>query len=543
MHRDGRLGDARRAYGELLSIEPANPDANNLMGLLLIQTGEPIRAVRHIRRALRTEPENAQSHFNLGVAYKDQKRMAEAVGALTEATRLEPGNMEFQASLGNALRLAGRPQEAVDVLERGLRRASGDEKLKLNLALAQNDLGTVRVQRGEQVQAMRHFFRAIELHPRHAQAHINLGLCLEQLGRLDDAERHYQAAIRARPQFADAHFQLAHLRTHRSSEHEIEAMQQLLDGPSTPEPGRVRLAFGLGFALESIGRYDEAFDAMTQAHRMQAQQQPFDLEAETARFERIREVFSLERLRDSQDHGIADTRPVFIVGMPRSGTSLAEQVLASHPDAHGRGELLAMSRAVQSLSNGKTYPEGLGAIDSASLQDTARHYLAELEAGAGGARRIIDTTPMNFLFVGLAALMLPEARFVFCRRNPLDNGLSLYRQLLTGANAFAHQLDDLGGYYRLHDALLSHWHNALPERAFELQYEALVRDTEAQVRKLLGFCDLPFDDRCIRFHETERVVRSPSAAQVRQPVYDSSIGAWRRYAKQLEPLRNALGRD
>jgi tetratricopeptide (TPR) repeat protein len=540
-HQAGRLDEARSLYRDVLARSPRHADANNLMGLLCIQAGEPVRAMRHIRRALDAEPGNAQSHYNLGIAFKDQERWPEAADAFAQAVQLDEDNSDYQASLGNALRLAGRPGEAVQVLERGLRKATGNRSLKLNLALAQNDLGARLVRTGDPAQALRHFIRAVELEPRHAQAQLNLGLTLEQIGELERAAQHYRAAIGAKADFADAHFQLAHLRTHASTEAEISAMKSLVDEPGATEPDRIRLAYGLGFALESAGRHAEAFTFMNRAHELQSQRTRFDLAKATERFELIRDVFDVQRLRRPEASGNPDERPVFITGMPRSGTTLAEQVLSGHPAVHATGESMALARAARLLSPGQLpFPEGLERLREEQLAAAAETWLADRAGDAGDALRVTDTTPMNFLFAGLAALLFPDARFVFCLRDPMDNGLSIYRQMLTGANEFTHTLENLGGYYRLHRDLLDHWASALRERALFLQYEDLVRDNEPQVRRLLEFCGLPFDERCLRFYESDRVVRSPSAAQVRQPVFDTSIGAWKNYRQELQPLKDAL---
>jgi tetratricopeptide (TPR) repeat protein len=544
LHRAGQAGAARAQYRAIIEREPQQAEANNLMGLLCIQTGEPVKATRYIRRAIRRDPVNPQSHYNLGIAYKDLGRMQEATKAFGEAVRLDDENPDYRSAWGNALRLSGNPRAAVDVLEEALRKAAGSRELRLNLSLAQNDLGAALVRAGNPGRSLDHFLRAVELNPGHARAHFNLGLTMEQLGRLEEATRHYQQAIGARPDFADAHFQLAHLRTRSSSREEIDAMQRLLARPDVAPEDRVRLAFGLGFALESNRRYAEAFSYMLRAHELQGANQPFDLAFETRRFERIRQVFGRQRVAAPEATGPKTPDvPVLICGMPRSGTTLAEQVLASHPEVHGNGESMALARAARMLAGDRRYPDGLKRLDAESLGAAAEQYLGSLRNAAGGKTFITDTTPMNFLYVGLASMLLPNARFVLCSRDPLDNCLSIFRQMLTGANAFAHKLEDLGDYYRLQQGLLEHWMRALGNRVLRLQYEDMVHDNERQVRRLLAFCGLPFDPRCLKFHESERPVRSPTAAQVRQPIYDSSIGFWKHYENQLEPLRKHLRVD
>ena len=542
VHQSGDTDRARRLYREILSLDPQQADANNLMGVLCLQCKEPVKAIRHIKRALQTAPREARSYANLGIAFKDLGRMQESADAFAEAVRLEPDNGEFLSSHGNALRLAGTPGKAVTVLESALRKASGNPGLRHNLALAQNDMGVLLNRNGDPAKAIVHFRRALELNPDHPQALLNLGLTLEQVGETEGAERHYQAAIRVEPTLADAHFQLAHLRGRKASATEIEAMKQRAQRPETPLSDRVKLAYALGLALESTGDYHAAFQHMEQAHRLQSSRLRYDPAAETLHFQRVQELFSRERLEQGP-FGSDDSRPVFICGMPRSGTNLTEQILSSHPDVYGAGETTALAHAANALSTApqRPFPEGLQSLRPDALRHAAERYLGELTRPAGTAERVTDTTPMNFLLIGFAAQLFPRARFIVCMREPMDNCLSLFRQMLTGGNEYSHQLEHLGGYYRLHAQLVSHWQDMLPTRLLVSRYEDLVLEQEQEVRRLLEFCKLPFDPACLAHHENRRVVRSPNASQVRQPVYSSSIGAWKNYEKELEPLHSALG--
>jgi tetratricopeptide (TPR) repeat protein len=543
IHQAGRLAQAEKIYRNILSVSPAHPDANNLMGLLSIQTQRPGAAEKYIRQALRGDPVNAQSHFNLGIACKDLRRFEEAALHFGRAAKLQPGNAEALSSQGNALRLSGKAAEAVQILKAALRLAPGHRGARQNLGLALNDLGAELNRSGKTDQALECLRKALQYTPHNPQALTNIGVTLEQQGDLDNAARHYQAAVKARPQFADPHFFLAHLRTHDSTPAEIDSMRKLFASPGATKTDRVQLAFGLGFALEAAGDYGEAFRYMSEGHRLQGEESTFSLERETRRFKELKNGFSADHLTSMMDGGLADPRPVFIVGMPRSGTTLAEQILASHSEVHGAGEQTKLAEIVGSLAQTtKTNSGGSGPdIKGSQLRRAARAYMNLIATEAGDARRITDTTPMNFPWVGMAAMMLPRARFVICRRDPMDNCLSVFRQYLTGANDYAHQLEDLGGYYLLHRELTDHWMEVMPGRVHLFQYERVIADAEQEIRRLLGFCELPFEPRCVAFHQSDRLVRSPSAAQVRQPVYDSSVGAWRKYEHHLALLKEALG--
>jgi Flp pilus assembly protein TadD len=542
LHRAGRAAEAERSYRDVLRQAPGHSDANNLLGLLCLQSKRPREAEKFIRRALRTDPTNPQSHYNLGLACVEQKRFDDAAQHFGRAAQLQPGNIDSVSAQANALRLAGQPREAVDILLPAVRRQPDDRGARHNLGLALNDQGAALNRSGDSVGAIAAFRQALEFTPRHPQALMNLGLSLEQSGQLDEAARCYQASIAARPDFADPHFHLAHLRSHRSSREEIDAMLTLFNDESAGEEDRVRLAFGLGFALESTGEHAQAFHYMSEAHRLQGRRSTFSVDEERKRFAAIQQLFTAERIEQLGLPGAFDSRPLLISGMPRSGTTLAEQILASHPEVHGAGERTLLAQAANALagSDGPPFPFGLENPARAELQAQANRYLRLLAEGAGEARRITDTTPMNFLLIGLAAMMLPGARFIICLRDPMDNGLSLYRQYLTGVNHFTHDLEDLGGYLNLHHDLIDHWLEQLPGRVHLIRYERLVNDPESQTRQLLDFCGLPFDARCLAFHESGRTVRSPSAAQVSQPVYNSSVGAWRHYEKELAPLQRVL---
>ena len=537
-HQCGELTAAEREYVRLLAIEPNHPDLLNLLGLLCIQTGRPEAAEIHILKSLKADPGNPQSHYNLGIACANRRQFEDAAVHFGRAARLQPGAVEPLSSQGNALRLAGRPKPAVSVLRAALNIHPRHEGARQNLGLALNDWGAALNRAGDTNAAMERFREALQIWPRHPQAAMNLGLTLEQRGDLEQAAGCYRAAIGANPDFADAHFHLAHLRSHRSTSTEIEAMRRLLKNPETADEDRVKLAFGLGFALESVGNHAAAFGSMSEGHRLQSRDSMFCLEEEKRRFDQIRRATAPQHLQVPQGAATEDERPVFIAGLPRSGTTLAEQVLASHPQVKGNGESIALMQAAARLG----YPCGgdPDGLDPARLRTEAADLLARMIADSGQAQRVIDTTPMNFPYLGLAAEMLPGARFIHCLRDPMDNGLSIFRQYLTGPRGFEHDLRVLGGYYRLHLELLDHWRVVLDRRLYVLRYERLVSDPESEIRRLLEFLGLPFDSRCLAFHRTERVVRSPSAAQVRQPLYASSVGAWRRYGPFLAPLAEAL---
>ena len=569
-HQAGQLVDAGRVYRELLTEAPDDPDLNNLAVLLQLQTGQPGLAEKLIRRALQTEPGNPQSHYNLGMACKDQHKWEEAAKAFQACVDLAPDNAEAMNSLGNALRLSGQPEEALDWLECALALQPGHPAVLLNLGMLHNqlgshgeaegflsqlvavqprnaevwnDLGVARSKLGKPEEALKAYREATRASRDFSLAWLNRGQLEEQLGQLDAAAKSFLQAISSDPALIDAHFHLAHLRSHRSTPKEIDALETLWSQGGLDPTQASRLAYALGFAHESNGDHDRAFHYMSEAHGLLGKRHRFDLESHREAVLDNIALCTTENLAAWSDAESRDERPVLICGMPRSGTTLVEQILASHPQVLAIGEQTILARLAGELSaeTGIHFPACLPNASQEWLADAARQYEETVLAPSGDAPRVTDTTPMNYLYLGLIAMLYPKARIVLCMRDPMDNCLSIYRQPLTGPHAYAHDLRTLGHFYALHTQLARHWQEIFHSRLLVLRYEELVDNSEQVTRGLLEHCGLPFDPACLAFHETDRQVRSPSASQVRQPLYNSAVGAWRNYEQHLGPLKAALG--
>jgi hypothetical protein len=314
-----------------------------------------------------------------------------------------------------------------------------------------------------------------------------------------------------------------------------------------PPQDRANVGFGLGKVLDARGEVDAAFDAWQVANAARrAQIGPYDHARQTARIDRTVGAFSQGRMADLSALGSSDERPLFVLGMPRSGTSLVEQIIAAHPDATGYGELADISRIARGMPQRagsiQRWPEVVSSIGGSELKSAADDYVAALQRrDAAGTCRWIDKAPLNFYHVGLIALMFPNARIVWCRRDPRDICLSIYGENFALEQRWATDLTDLGRFFREHMRLMRHWRSVLPGRMYECVYEDLVADPEGQARALIEAVGLPWDDACLRFHEQTRPVLTPSRWQVREPVYAKSVRRWERYAHRLQPLITALG--
>jgi hypothetical protein len=317
-------------------------------------------------------------------------------------------------------------------------------------------------------------------------------------------------------------------------------MEQLYD--QLQDIDRTLMAFALANVHKKLGNDQQSFKHLLEGNRLQRQTLDYTPARSEATFNEIRAAYTTEILATPVEPVDHELTPIFIVGMPRSGTSLAEQILASHSLVHGCGELTSMNRLYHTAFNGKSHlgPQVAG-LSEGRRQELARIYLDELAELAGGRPYTTDKMPHNFLHVGFITRLFPNARIIHCERHPLDTCFSIFTNLFTGSHPYAYDLEELGHYYLGYQRMMAYWYEVLPGRIYTLNYERVVADTETEVRKLLEFCGLPFEQACLSFHENKRAVVTVSSTQVRQPIYKSSVEGWRRYENELAPLRAVLG--
>lgn len=541
-HRAGDVNAAAQLYRQVVQAEPDHAEALALLGLALDQAGDSATAEGFYRRALALRPDEPQVHFNFGNALLSQGRRDEAADHFRHAVRLEPEFVEAWNHLGNVLFLQDRPAEAIPCYERAVR-------LRPDFAEACRNLGKALREVDRLTEGMAWYRQAVRLRPTHAKAHNDLAVALLELGEIPEAESHFRHALRCDPGAIQVLWNLAAYGLYSEQDPNSDQLRAWLRDGQLSSMEASQLHFILGYLLDRAGDYDDAFahfDAGNRLRREQFQQadSAFDPAAHARFIDQLIEVFTPAYFEHVRRVGLETEVPVFIVGMPRSGTSLVEQILTHHPEVAGAGELRDIPRLVNALADRRgteeQYPECMPGIDAATSQQLAAPYLERLRQLGGSARRVTDKNPENFLHLGLIATLFPQARVIHCRRDPLDTCLSCYLRFFQGMS-FACDLGDLGRYYREYERLMAHWQAALPLDMLELVYEDLVADPEGESRRLVAFCGLDWDERCLRFHENARAVRTPSKLQVRRPIYPSAVGRWRHYAAHLGPLQEALG--
>jgi tetratricopeptide (TPR) repeat protein len=516
--------------------KPDLAEAHNNLGMAVAALKRHDEAVAHYRRALEIKPDFAEVHNNLGNAFAALKRRDEAIVQYRRALELKPGFFEVHNNLGNALSAQRRHADAIPHFRRALEISPDFAEALGNLAIALTALN-------RHDEALACYERSLAIAPDLADVRAGYGNQLMILGRLDQARRELERAIAMAPARAQFHRNLAAMRRFSSGDPELAAMQALAANMSgLDDDERMDLHFALGKAHADIGLHDSAFEHLMSGNALKRRQTGYDEAATLGQFERIAAAFTPQLMRRLAQCGDPSTQPIFIVGMPRSGTTLVEQVLASHPRVFGAGEIGALEAAVAGSDGASWFPQAIASMTGEQVRRIGVDYRDRVTALAPAAQRITDKLLTNFRFVGLIHLALPNARIIHVQRHPVDGCLSCFFRLFDGDLPFAYDLAELGRYYRAYARLMAHWRSVLPDGAMlELQYEDLVTDFSAQARRLVTHCGLEWDERCSAFYETRRPVTTSSATQVRQPIYRSSIDWWPPYRHRLAPLLDALG--
>ncbi len=530
--RQGAIEDAIGLFGEALQRQPGFAEAHNALGIALRLSCRHEEALEHYREALALKPDYAEVENNIGLALQALGRSAEAIGHYERAIAINPDYAEAENNLGAALRALNRHEEAVTHYRRAV-------TFRPRSAAAHNNLGVALQLVGRHDEALAEAEQALALAPDFAEAHHGRGTVLRTLGRLDEAQQELERAIALSPRKAEFYRSLAEAKRFSDGDPHCAMIEALArDMAALPEEERIHLHFALGKVYDDLGQHERGFSHLIEGNALKRGQIVYDEAGMLARFEVTRALFSAVVLRERAGQGDPSPLPVFILGMPRSGTTLVEQILASHPEVYGAGELSDFERAVAALGGPDGAPADIGGEE---LRRLGASYVEKITALAPRARRISDKMPANFRYAGLIHLALPNARIIHLTRDPVDTCLSCFSILFGGDQPFTYDLGELGRYYRAYQRLMAHWRAVLPAGVMlEVQYEALVGDFEPEARRIVAHCGLEWDAACLDFHNTQRPVHTASSFQVRQPLYRSSVGRWRPEEEGLRPLLDAL---
>jgi tetratricopeptide (TPR) repeat protein len=572
---EGKFAEAVDYYRRALAIAPAMAEALNNLGNALRVTGDIDGAVNAYQDALMHRESYPEAYNNLGTLLQQDRKFDEAEHALKKAIGQRPGYIEAHNNLANlyvaqkkeveALRVLGdalkiaptNPQTLLITARIQLRRGNFPAAEQATRAVLQQQpdnaealtvLGQVLHETDRYDEAIEMLAKAVEANPRNPESLNFYGVALKSVGRLDDARDHILKALKLNDSMFGAYANLNDLVDFSKGEGEelFNRMDAIFEAATNHEADQLLpLHFAYAKALDDRGEHERALQHYITGGRMKRAQLDYDEKETFGFFDAIREAFPKALFEERKYKGLDDERPVFIIGMPRSGSTLVEQILSSHPHVHGAGEVKYLSRAIGQLRDRlpslPRYPQMMAKITPAQLDMVAKKYLEALTAGAGDSKRVTDKLLTNYFFVGLIHLLYPKAKFVNTLRDPVDTCLSGFTKLFKDDMPHSYDLTELGRYYCKYRELMEHWQAVLPEGVLTtVQYEDVVADTEKQAKALIDFIGLKWDRKCLDFHKSDRPVKTASVAQVRKPIYNTAVKRWKKYGAGLQPLVDAV---
>ncbi|MGK0500541.1 MAG: tetratricopeptide (TPR) repeat protein [Oceanicoccus sp.] len=503
-HRHGKADQAEQLYRQVLQKNPDNVDAMRMLAILACASSHFDDAERLLRKAIAIAPDFLGAYLDLGKILKDTDRLEEAIDCFRKGVAIAPNDFQPQLQLASSLPAAALNEESVSVHQ-----------------------------------------RALQIKPNHPGALLGLGHALKTCGRQEEGIAAYQQCIKVKPNNGEIWWSLANLKTYSFSDEEITEMEQRVRTEGLDSSAEVNFLFALGKAFEDREDYDKSWQYYEEGNSKQRMNVGYDPVLTEIQNNDIIEVFDKDFFASRKNTGNPDPSPIFILGLPRSGSTLLEQILASHSMVEGTSELPYLGRIASSMNrnraDGVNYPQAMLELDDKHLSKLGDAYMQRAKMHrVEGKPFFIDKMPNNFPNVGLLHAMLPNAKIIDARRHPLDSCFGNFKQLYAKGQNFTYDLSDIGEYFLEYHRLMDHWNEVLPGQVLRCQYEDTVNDLEGQVKRILRFCGLPWEDACLNFHQSDRIVRTASSEQVRQPIYNKSIGTWRRFESGLEELVNVL---
>ena len=500
--RNGFAKDADRLCGMVLARNPRNPQALHLAGRLALDAGQHDLAIQYLENAVRERPKEPLFHLALAETYLSTNEPEKASRHFRRALAIKPDLVRALVGLGRALASTNDAEQAVSIFE-----------------------------------------KALAIDPEHMSVRGHLADALTSLGRTDEGVATLKQAITLGKDVPRAYNILARSKTYAGDPEELKSIADELARPGLYAEAAYQLHHAAGKILNDLKRYDEAIDHISKAKA--AVGYDFDIETYRRWINSMIALFSRDRISTWDGFGNPSEVPVFVLGMPRSGTTLIEQICASHPGVHGAGELYQFARVATSIGLNRTslapFAQSVSDMTREQSRALASDYLSYVRRLSPDALRVVDKMPHNFETVGLIALLFPHARIIHCRRDPIDTCVSCFMTDFNSMHGYTANLQKLGLYYREYDRLMQHWETVLPGRLYTCRYEDVVTDPTNETRRLLEHLGLEWDDACLRFYDQSRTVNTPSQLQVRQPIYSSSVKRWKNYGSAIQPLIDALG--
>lgn len=534
----GRGEEADEAFRDYVDGDPER--AEIIRGIELQRAEKTDEAIELFRDVLKKNPNNVNAMRQLAVSlWKERKRTGDAEALLRRATQQAPDFTNAWLTMGSLFMETSRFMEAIKAFDKAA-------KLEPKNAEAWTGLGNAYGRAMYPEKAIKAFEKAIEINGDVPGLLSSYAWELKTVGNQEAALEAYRRAIDVQPGFGPAYWSMANLKIFKFTDKEIETMLEQVERDDLPDVDDIHFRFALGKAMEDRKDYDRAWHFYHSGNQRQRESVEYEPSETEMRQNEIRQVFGAKLLRERAEAGYEARDPIFIVGLPRSGSTLVEQILASHSQVEGTSELPVLNNIAESIgryrTDGVRFPEGVRDLRDKDLRAYGKQYIEETRRHRVTEKPLFtDKLPNNFPLAGFAHLILPNATIINTRRHPFDSCLGAYKQLFGRGQNFTYDMLDLAHYYQQYHATMQHWHEVLPGKVLDVHYEETVTDLEGQVRRILEHCGLPFEEKCLRYYETERAVKTASSEQVRQPIYSSALGTWRRYEKHLDLWKDQLG--
>ena len=537
LHQAGRRQEAEGLYRQVLGQQPNHAAALHFLGLLLHQTGRSEEGLDLIEQSVTLQPGNADFLNNMGTVMRDLGRIAAAVDFFRGAVDIRPDQLAARDNLGSSLKQLGQLDAAEEIYRGTIGRNPFHVRARVGLAETLQEAGRLD-------ESIALFREALSIRPKDAELLYGLGVAMMEKGKLDEAAGLARQAVAIAPNMAKAWLLLTQVKRQTERDKELAGMEAEHAKAPQGSLARMQLSFGLGKVNDDLKDYGRAFDYFAEGNAIRRKIINYDPVRTRDEFEAMKAAFDAAFFEKHRSSGISDDTPIFVVGMPRSGTTLVEQIIASHPQVYGAGELNILKTAVgkqfpMSMPGG--FPAGIADMPDKAFAEAGQAYLDMLHSRYPGYRHVTDKMPGNFLLVGFLHMMLPKAKIVHCARDAAATCLSIFKVHFRGdSHRYGYDLGELADFHNLYTDIMAHWHKVLPGVVHDVRYEDFVADQEGQTRALIAHLGLPWDDKVLSFHETDRPVRTASAAQVRQPMYQGSVDLWKRYGDRLKPLLDKL---
>jgi len=527
LYRNSKTKEAIDKINVLNEYYPNTPILFNILGACYESLGELQNSIKAFETAVATEPNYGEAHYNLGVVLKRSGRLSDAIKSYKNAIRIKPNYSQAHNNLGTALKEDGQLEAAIESYEWAI-------AYKSDFAESHNNLGNALIDSGNLDDAIKSYEKAIVSNSKYAEPYNNLGNVFKQLGQLDEAIKNYEMALMINPKFVESHLELSRIKKYKKNEPQIANMQSMLAEESLSLINRIGINFALAHVYEGLENQDDQFKFLNEANSLRKKELNYSFNKDQKLFLNIRDSFKLPyKLVKKSLLTPTNTKPIFIVGMPRSGTSLVEQILDSHQDVYGAGELNTINKFIFPLiSKNSIFSEK----DLLSLRQIYLDYLSILKTSESV---IIDKMPLNFRYIGFILLAFPEAKIIHLKRDAMATCWSIYKYYFNG-NEYSYNLKDLANYYLLYQGLMDFWHQLFPNKIYDVCYENLTNNQEEETRKILKFCKLDWDNNCLSFHSNRRAVKTTSTFQVRQKIYQGSSETWKKHEAYLKPLLKGL---